>query len=304
MIYFFSGDNTFEIKQATNSLVRMFVATHGDLALERLDAEEASIATILDAIASMPFLASHKMVVISNATQKELLEKLAEVETPHSTDVIVLIPKVDKRASYYKSLQKHKGFKLFDISRQPNLSNWVIDTVNDLGGVISSANARHLIERVGSNQMLISKELEKLVLYQPEVTRQSIDLLCEPSPQSTVFELLDAAFAGKQKRAEEIYTEQRVQKVEPHAILGMIVWQLHILALVKTAGDKSADTIAKDAKLNPFVVRKSMNLASKLSFEHIKKLLNHAQELDKRLKTQSIDSDEALMTLLLNLSPS
>ncbi len=302
MIYFFAGDNAFEMKQATNSLVRMFVGTHGDLALERIDAEEADMATILDAIASVPFLASNKMVVISNASQKDLLEKIVTVDAPESTDVIVLIPKVDKRASYYKALQKHAGFKSFEIGKQPNLLLWIIDSVQDLGGKINQTSARYLIDRVGPNQMLISKELEKLVLYQPEVTQETIELLCEPNPQSTIFELVDAAFAGKQKQAETIYAEQRAQKVEPHAILGMIVWQLHILAIVKTAGQRSADVIAKDAKLNPFVVRKSMNLARNLSFEHIKKLLADAQELDELLKTKPINSDEALKTFLLSIA--
>jgi len=302
MIYFFAGDNAFEMKQATNSLVRMFVGIHGDLALERIDAEEADMATILDAIASVPFLASNKMVVISNASQKDLLEKIVTVDAPESTDVIVLIPKVDKRASYYKALQKHAGFKSFEIGKQPNLLTWIIDSVQDLGGTINQTSARYLIDRVGPNQMLISKELEKLVLYQPEVTQETIELLCEPNPQSTIFELVDAAFAGKQKQAETIYAEQRAQKVEPHAILGMIVWQLHILAIVKTAGQRSADVIAKDAKLNPFVVRKSMNLARNLSFEHIKKLLGDAQELDELLKTKPINSDEALKTFLLSIA--
>ena len=302
MIYFFAGDNAFEMKQATNSLVRMFVGIHGDLALERIDAEEADMATILDAIASVPFLASNKMVVISNASQKDLLEKIVTVDAPESTDVIVLIPKVDKRASYYKALQKHAGFKSFEIGKQPNLLTWIIDSVQDLGGTINQTSARYLIDRVGPNQMLISKELEKLVLYQPEVTQETIELLCEPNPQSTIFELVDAAFAGKQKQAETIYAEQRAQKVEPHAILGMIVWQLHILAIVKTAGQRSADVIAKDAKLNPFVVRKSMNLARNLSFEHIKKLLADAQELDELLKTKPINSDEALKTFLLSIA--
>jgi len=302
MIYFFAGDNAFEMRQATNSLVRMFVGIHGDLALERIDAEEADMATILDAIASVPFLASNKMVVISNASQKDLLEKLVTVDAPESTDVIVLIPKVDKRASYYKALQKHAGFKSFEIGKQPNLLTWIIDSVQDLGGTINQTSARYLIDRVGPNQMLISKELEKLVLYQPEVTQETIELLCEPNPQSTIFELVDAAFAGKQKQAETIYAEQRAQKVEPHAILGMIVWQLHILAIVKTAGQRSADVIAKDAKLNPFVVRKSMNLARNLSFEHIKKLLADAQELDELLKTKPINSDEALKTFLLSIT--
>jgi len=112
--------------------------------------------------------------------------------------------------------------------------------------------------------------------YQPEITRQTIDLLTEAAPQSTIFELLDAAFAGNAQRAMALYAEQRALKVEPQQIMAMIAWQLHVLAVIKTAGQRSADEIAKDAKLNPYVVRKSQNIARKLTLPELKKLVHNA----------------------------
>jgi DNA polymerase-3 subunit delta len=82
----------------------------------------------------------------------------------------------------------------------------------------------------------------------------------------------------------------------------MIAWQLHILALLKTAGDRSPDTIAREAKLNPFVVRKSQAIARRLSLAELKALISRTLQLDMRLKRQTMDADDALQQLLLSLS--
>lgn len=301
MIYFFAGDNQFAIKTTLSKLTEEFVSRHGDLALERIDAEEAPTSAIIDATQSLPFLSPSKFVVIQNANDKELLEKLSEVETPEAITAVVLIQKLDKRASYYKKLAKRPQFKIFEQANAQNVPQWAVDYAKGQGGSIAPGDARYLVERVGTNQVLLSNELDKLLTYNQKITRDSINELTEPLPQSTVFQLLDAAFAGKHKETEIIYKEQRAQKVEPQAILGMIAWQLHILATVKTAGSKSVDLIAKEAKLNPFVVRKTQNLARQLNIADVKRLVKDAHELDVTLKTQSIDADQAILLYLASI---
>ncbi len=103
------------------------------------------------------------------------------------------------------------------------------------------------------------------MLYDSKITRRTIDLLTDPAPQSTVFQLLEAAFAGDRRRASELYADQRAQSVEPPQIIAMLAWQLHVLAVIKTAGDRSPRAIAKEAGINPFVIRKSQGIVSKMS---------------------------------------
>jgi DNA polymerase III delta subunit len=149
---------------------------------------------------------------------------------------------------------------------------------------------------------LLSNELEKLLLYDPKITRQTIDLLTEPTPQSTIFQLLEAAFAGNPKRALELYAEQRALKVEPAQIVAMLAWQLNILAIIKTAGNHSPDAVAKEAKLNPFVVQRSQSIARKLSLIQLKKLVSDLLKIDVATKRTNIDPDEALQHYLLTLA--
>lgn len=285
-----------------NTLVRQFLDEHGDMALERLDGEEATYERIQEALQSLPFLASKKMVILrAGSANKQFVERAESLlkELPDTTDLILLEPKLDKRSSYYKLVKKVTDFKEFPELDRTGLSRWLVSTAKEQGGTLSQNDALYLVERAGANQQLLSHELEKLLLYDQKITTQSVDLLIDPTPQSTVFELLEAAFAGNAKRAMQLYEEQRALKVEPQQIIAMLAWQLHILALIKTAGDRTPDLIAREGKVNPFVVRKSAAIARKMSLNQLKQLVYDLMTIDRRLKREAIDADEALQNFLL-----
>ncbi len=305
MIVTLTGQNSYGLQNELTRLVAAFVAEHGDLALERLDGDEADFAKVREALTGLPFLASKKMVVLrSPSTNKQFVEKFEQVyaEIPETTEVILVEPKLDKRLAYYKFLKKQTDFREFPELDPQGLARWLSDTAKQQGGSLNSTDARYLVERVGANQQLLSNELEKLLLYDANISRQSIDTLTDPAPQSTIFQLLEAAFAGNTKRALELYTEQRALKVEPPQIIAMLTWQLHVLALLKTAGDRQPDQIAREAKLNPFVVRKSQSIARKLSLAELKTLITNLLKIDTQTKRTAVDPDEALQHYLLALS--
>ena len=304
MIATLTGSNAFLVHAELNRRMAVFVKEHGDMALEKVDCEEAEYSRITEATQNLPFLASKKLVVLrSPSANKEFTEKFESLlqAIPETNDVLIYEPKLDKRTAYAKALQKKTEFKSFNELDERELPNWLVDEVKNRGGSLSLGDARHLVNRAGANQQLLSNELDKLVLYNPKINRDTIDLMTEEAPQSTVFQLLDAAFAGNTTQALKIYEDQRAQRVEPQAIIPMLAWQLQIIAIVKTAGKKSVDEIAKEAKLNPFVVRKSRGIADKLTMPRIKSLVHELRELDVKLKSTSIDADEALKLYLMNL---
>ena len=305
MVITLSGENSFGLKTELDALVSAFVAEYGDMGVERLDGEEASFGRLQEALQSLPFLANKKMVVLHTPSKnKEFSEKAAQLlgEVPDTTDVILVEPKLDKRLSYYKFLKSKTDFRDFPELDQPAMARWLVNSATDRGGSLSLGVASYLIERVGLNQRLLTNELDKLLLYDPTITRLTIELLTEETPQSTIFQLLEAAFAGRTRRALELYGEQRQLKVEPAQIIAMLAWQLHVMALLKTAGKRSPDQVAREAKLNPFVVRKTGAIVKRLSLIELKKLITDLLEIDIRLKREPLDADEALQNFLLQIS--
>lgn len=300
-----TGENDVLRQQTLRQMVADFLAEHSDMGLERLDGEDADYARMHEAAQSLPFLASRKLVVLRRpGANKEFAERLEQFvgDVPETNDVVLIEPKLDKRLSYYKQLKKLTDFREFAVLDANGLARYAVDYAKGQGGSISSGDARLLVDRIGTNQLILQHELDKLLAYDPKVTRASIELLTERTPQSSIFELLDAAFAGNTRRAMQLYDEQRDLRVEPQQIMAMLVWQLHILAIAKAAGPRSADTVAKEAKLSPFTVRKSQDLARRISGPRLKQLISELRTFDVRLKSESINADEVVRYYLLNLA--
>lgn len=286
-------------------MVDGFVAEHTDMALEKLDGEEASYERMHEAVQGIPFLSSKKLVVLrrpsANKDFTENFEKLVE-DIAETNDVVLVEPKLDKRLAYYKQLKKLTEFKEFTVLDANGLARFASEYAKQQDGSLSMGDARRLIDRVGLNQLVVQHEIDKLLAYNLNIDGKAIELLTERTPQSSIFELLDAAFAGNTKRAMALYEEQRALRVEPQQILAMLVWQLHILAIVKAAGERSADTVAKEAKISPFTVRKTQGLARNISASQLKRLIADLREFDVRLKREALSADEVVRYYLLSLA--
>ncbi len=305
MVVTLTGENAYGLKRELRTLVAAFIAEHGDIAVERLSGEDASVERLTESLQSSPFLAARKLVIITTpSANKQFSEGIetALIGLPETTDVILVEPKVDKRSGYYKMLKKTTDLHDFSAIDEVGLTTWLVDAAKEQGGAISQADARFLVERVGTDQQMLAMELEKLLTYNSDISRETIVLLSEPAPQSKIFDLLEAAFAGDLQRAIALYQDQRSQKVDPSQIIAMLAWQFKILALIESAGNMSDGDIIRVTKISPYRLQKSRAITRRLHFPHLKQLIADLLALDARSKRENIDLDEALQNYLVRLS--
>ncbi len=305
MINVLTGSNAFLLSAERRRLVQDFMAANGPNSIEFLDVSDLSVSELVATMQAGSLFSEQRMMVLDGvSTNKQLATDIdAVLEADHDGIAVLIVePKFDKRSSLYKTLKKNTDFREYNDLDEKELAKWIVQYVVDHKGNISISNAQYLLQRIGNDQLRLANEIDKLVLYKPSVDKSTINLLTDQSVQSTVFNLLDAAFAGQAKQTLQIYDEQRRAKVEPQAILAMMAWQLHALAVVKAGGSRSAEEIARQAKLSPFVVRKTMALAKTRSLTDIKRLVSNVLDLDVQLKSASIDADDALKNLLLEIT--
>jgi DNA polymerase-3 subunit delta len=305
MVITITGENDFARSQELKKLVADFVSAEGDLALEQIDAEDTEFVRIQEAVTSLPFLANIKMVVLrSPSKSKEFADKAEELldGLPETTELVLYEPKCDKRSSLYKLLKKLTDFREFTTLDAAGLQRWAVQLAGASGAMLSSGDARYLLDRVGLNQQLLAGEIEKLCLPGGTIDRERINNLTEPTPQSSIFQLIDAAVRGDTRGALRLYDEQRAMKVEPQQIIAMFSWQLHIMAVVKTAAGRSPDQIAREAKLNPYVVGKTATLAGSMPLSQLLQKIDDLLLIDLRSKRESLDLDDALKHFILNFA--
>jgi len=306
MIVTLTGTNDLQRSSELQKITDEFSAKNSsDLAIEKVSGEEDEFERISDALQGMSLFTTKKLVILFEPSwHKKFSEEIETViaRLGQNTDVIIVEPKLDRRLNYYKFLKKNTDFREFNELEINDLKSWAINYVNKNNGNISSSDVQFLIERVGTNQMLLKNELDKLLSYDTNINRTNIELLTEITPSSTIFQLIDAALAGNKARVIELYSEQKALKTEPQQIIALIGWQLHVLAMIKTTDQgQNYDEIAKTIRQNPFVVRKSLSITKRLSFEQLKQMVARALEIDVRIKSENIDSDEAIQYYLLSI---
>lgn len=305
VIIAFIGDNGYGRELAAEEYVAGFSSTHGSLAIDKFSADELEPRQLIDALSTIPFLSQRRMVVARDiSTNKSLVESFEIIadSVADTTDFVIIEQHIDGRSKYLVKLKKTADVREFTHLEGDALVGWLVDESVNLGGSLGRQLAQKLIDRLGTNQQLLANELTKLILFNPHITNESIENLTSRTPQSSIFAMLDAAFAGKLNQALLLYGEQRAQGMEPQAILGMITWQLHILAIVKSAGPIQAGEVASRAKLSPFVVRKNQSNARHISDQKLIKLFEQAIRTDSLLKTTSTNADDALQSLILSFA--
>lgn len=301
-----SGANAFLRNEKLQQLTQNFVKEHGDLALEKIEAEATEYNQIIGAVESLPFLASKKMVILHDLSlNKEASEKLEDLIrlAGDTTDLVIVESKVDKRSAYFKQLKKTTDFHEFNELDDSTMTNWLVNEAQALGATLTRSDASYLVQRVGVNQLKLSHELQKLIQYNPRITKQTINELTAENPSSTIFNLIDSIFSGNVAHAMRIYDEQRQQKVEPQAIQGMLVWQMHAVAIAASA-PSSVNTaqIAKDSSMSPYVIQKSQRIAQAMGRTKVIEFMKLLRDFDYRSKREVFDYDEALRYAILSLA--
>lgn len=303
MITAFIGDNYPARETALKEFVGNFSMIHGAAAIDKLSGDSIELNLLKDSVATIPFLSSKRMVIVRGLSQnKEISDNFGDLVgyVADSTELVVVENHLDSRSRFLTELKKYAEIKEFKHLEGEDLVDWVVEQVNQLGGSINRALANLLVDRVGNNHQILASELEKLVLYDPKITEESIMGLTSLNPQSSVFAMLDSTFNNQPARAIKLYKEQREQGLEPGYLLGMISWQLYVLAVVKSAIGLSVDRIAKESKMNPFVIRKNLNIARHVSNAKLRKMLDDTIEADRLIKRQSTNADDVLKTLILS----
>jgi len=299
MIRSILGPNAFMARQRLAELLSGVDSN----SIERFEGSDLDIKN-LSGLLQAQSLFSNPTVVVSNVSeQKSLHDDMVALIESLSSDVELIIyePAIDKRSRYYKFLLKQTVCDEYKNLDSNALTQWLIEYIAANGGKIDRQAAWYLVERVGEDQWLLSNELEKLLLANDPITKELIDKMVEPTPNESIFKLLDAVSASNQAQAIKCYDDLIAQKLDPNYILSMLVWQLHILSIMVFAGDRNPDTVAKEAKISPFVAKKSAQVARRTSKSQIKTMLEAAAKLDADLKSKPIDAAEALRQLLIRL---
>ncbi|MET0979744.1 MAG: hypothetical protein ABWX90_00615, partial [Candidatus Saccharimonadales bacterium] len=156
MITVLTGENSFEVNQALQAIVRAF-----DGVAEKIDGSELELKQLPDLLMGGTLFASNRLVIIKQLSDNKAVWPNVSDWLPRVSDDIHLVlieSKPDKRTRSYKDLQKVatvNEFKPWSERDIAKAEQWVAGEAKVLSCEIDSAAIRLLVHRVGPDQWLL-----------------------------------------------------------------------------------------------------------------------------------------------------
>lgn len=304
MITVLSGSNTQAIREKLAAIKEAFIKQHGSEGVETVAGEQLQPEQLNSLLSGATLFALDRLVIVRGLSENKLVaEQYLKVldSISDQTQVVLVEGGLDKRTVFYKTLKKQAELLEFAELDEVAATNWVKESVKKQGGEIDSGTARLLVRYAGTDQSRLTNEVAKLVAYDSKITPKTIEELVEKRPEDTIFQLLEYALSGKTNQALSVLEGLEKAHEDPFQTASMLIWQTNILAIVHSGKEIPDSEIAKSAKLNPFVVKKTRSLARGITRPKLNSILNRVAECDVALKSSSTEPWRILERTILSI---
>jgi DNA polymerase-3 subunit delta len=313
----FYGDEEFQKSQALQHLLDALLPPGAErgMALCEYDGSKPedrggpSLAAVMDDLATLPFLADRRIVVIAEADKfisahRQKLEHY--LESPAPTGTLVLTCRSFARNTRLYKAAAASGGQLVECSKLTigKLIDFAVSEIRLRGKRTDRATATRLVELVGQDQGAVAGEIEKLCLYahdRPTIATNDISDLVGLTREEKIFAVMDAAATGRLPQALQLW--QQVVATDKDAVYKAIGGMAYKIRGWLVAHQLVADGVPVGA-IAPKVgmwrrERELADLLRRLRPTRLKQILAAIAELDSQAKVgaRSIDTGiEAVLT--------
>jgi DNA polymerase-3 subunit delta len=316
-IYLLHGTDEFAIAIRVNEFVEgMGDPVTAGMNITRLDGRSFTEEELSNAVNSVPFLASKRLVILSNPSsryshpggQKKFTAFLEAV--PPTTILLLAEPGVLKENHWLVKWARSTGVKArvetFAKPKQREMPGWIVKETRKQGGKIDSPAAARLTEMVGEDTRQAAQEIVKLLTYldyKRAIGIEDVEAVSIVAAQGDVFVMVDAIGEGNGKKALKML-HRLLEEEDPFQLFGMIIRQFRLLLLAREAMD-SGDGVQKATEalgVAPFVGEKVCKQARGFSLQALEGIYHHLLQIDEDIKTGQITIELALDTLIAGLT--
>lgn len=279
-----------------------------DFNLDRLEIGRASPGRLEEALASLPMMASHRLVVLRGAEGRgakldakwaeRIEQSVATLPADGSSILVVLAAKVDKRQKWVKAFRDPAAFVDCEApTKAREIAAFLKQEATRQGVRLDAEAAALLAERIGPQLLLLRQEIEKAALLAgPDATvaREHVQDSVAAVAEEPIWDLTDAIGQGRSADALEQLARILAQGAAAPAVLGALA--SHFRRLVRAGHGESVSG-------PPFVVRKLEQQARRYPRRRLVMCLRAIHRADVELKGASVLRPErALEQLVLGLA--
>ncbi len=292
--YLIVGDDLPKVELALKRLKARIVEESGsDLNIDEFDATVDGAGEVVNAANTMAFLGSLRLVLVYQAqawtkAEKDIIAKYLTSPAPDAC--LTLVAEKLPAGDVLRAAMKGHGDVLeYTAPKEGKLPQWLVqEAASRLGMDLGIQEARFMVQRCGSNQHVLLRELEKLQLYADgrRITMEDIRVLTTPTVEAGIFDLLDSLALGRGSAAFSAAEELLAAGERTEVLFYRILRQFQNLSRVAALRDEGMglDAIQAELKMKRFPVQKLMEQSSLLGTDGISRRLAILAETDARMK--------------------
>ena len=304
MVYLLYGLNDFEI----DSEIKKLTKDYDKMNISKYDLTETDIKEVINDAETFSMFADNKVVIAENAimftssgANTEIIENYLKHINPHTILIFTVnAEKVDERKKITKLIKKN--YKLISFNEASSPSAFVKRQLS--GYNITSSVIAFLIDRVGSNPLILENEINKIKAYKDDktITKEDIVKLTNKNQEIDIFKLIDDIVEKNKDEALAIYHEMLKVGEEPLKIIILLATQFRLMYQSKELAKKgySEKNIADTLKVHPYRVKLALQKGRKYKSETLLNYLLTLANIDIAIKTGKTDKNLALELFLLD----
>lgn len=289
-VYLFTGPEEFNKREALDALRRALLPV-GLEALNEVRLENVSAQTIIDAAVTLPVMCERRLVVVrdwplltmgkakNEDHDSELFREWLKNAPDSCCIVFYCALEVDGRKKLVSALKKLPGYVDFQYISGATLMKWCAKQLKPYGKKISQQALDEMTLMAGSDLTRLSGELNKLAVYTAdpgEITIEDVRRVVAPTPEYSVFSILDSLLSGKLPEAMKTAEALLQNATDPMKLIMLMSSQLRLDTHVKLADDARRPLSPDDMR--------QLNKLSSARLYHIRRQIRGipAAELEKR----------------------
>lgn len=278
-----------------------------DFDYERLDGATASGSDLLNAIGTLPVLASRRLIVLrmpppKRGKAKDLGDAIAEsldvVARGSDAVFVVVASKVEGRARWVKLLGAEASVRCNPPKGLRAIAAWVNAEAKQQGISLGKGAAALLAERTGPHLMMLRHEIAKAALFAgpgEQVTSRHVAEATTDVAEEPIWDLTDAIGEGRIADAMAVLEKLLGAGGAPPAILGALASHFRKLLATRTGGKVAG---------KPYTVGKLESQSKSFSAGRLVSCMRAIHQTDLALKgVGGIPAEISLARLVLGLVP-
>lgn len=317
-VYMVVAKEEFARKSAADLLITALLKEEKvpQMAVRLFDGEKHSIEEILQDLGALTFFSKKRLVLLQNA---DSLDKAATGKLEHyfshpnpSVYLVITTASINRATTFYKKAEK--AGVILDIAeekpweKEKLLAEWLSGAAAKMGKKMEHQICSLFLKQLGMDQVLLEKELEKLVCYlgeRKEILPQDIAAICSSVNVENAWQLGEAIFRKDTLSALRIGKALLAEGIALIALLRQLRSQFQTeyqVCSILSNGGSSFEVTQQFPYMKGPILERHVQLARGYGMKNFKKGILNIDDTELQSKNSSTEPELLVEMLFVRLT--